>query len=677
MSDISIPGVKSRFNTEKMIEDLMKVERVPLERMEKNVEHLQSEKTYWQDVGRRMTSLRESARVLYSFQNPFNDRIASSSNELALTGTAKRDAVEQERYFTVKQVAQADRFLSAPLDEAFKIKEGNYSFSVGEDTVSFTYKGGSLNDFIEALNRRGRDKIKASVITVQPGTKSLLIESLVTGASKKLGFSDAAESLAMDTGMVEKVNESKRDLTLSQNTVQAQNTANPQAVSFGEGVLNLGAGSTAKIPFGAALPDQNSLTLKFEISTKVRNDAGLAVSGPPPGPSIPATGSISYGGIVVESDNSTVPVPAYTPPEPPKRVDDMNVLSLTFSDGTGAALPPIRDSENFNVYQYNLADVAGGKTIVSMDLVNRNTNRDVSIRNISIFDPNASGGFKPANPVSRAQDAIVSMEGIEIQRPTNTIDDLIPNVTLNVKRPTDTAVSLRIEPDRESIKDAIYNMVGNYNQLMADINILTRNDEKIIQELTYLSKDEQTAYKEKLGAFSGDTTLNQFKNTMQRIASAPYPTIAEQEVVLLSQIGIGTDVRRSGAGGYDASRLRGYLEIDEKALDAALQSNLPAIQQLFGRDTDGDLIIDSGVAFSLDGLMKPYVETGGIITLKTGTIDSKISQEQRRIETMDKQLANKESELKRQYGAMEGAYNRMESTASSLDQFSRRNSNNN
>ncbi len=217
--------------------------------------------------------------------------------------------------------------------------------------------------------------------------------------------------------------------------------------------------------------------------------------------------------------------------------------------------------------------------------------------------------------------------------------------------------------------------MADINILRANTNEINRNDETIINELTYLTDEERSKMSEKAGAFSGDTTLNQVKNTMQRIISSPYPTEAEQDIALLAQIGIGTDVRRSGIGGYSASRMRGYLEIDEDALDAALLDNLPAVQKLFGQDTDGDLIVDSGIAYELDRLTRSYVETGGIISLKTGTIDSKISQEQRRIDTLDRQLASREDQLKREYGAMEGAYNRMESTASSLDQFSRRNNN--
>jgi flagellar hook-associated protein 2 len=94
-------------------------------------------------------------------------------------------------------------------------------------------------------------------------------------------------------------------------------------------------------------------------------------------------------------------------------------------------------------------------------------------------------------------------------------------------------------------------------------------------------------------------------------------------------------------------------------------------------DTNGDLIADTGVAFNLDYLARPFVETGGIISLKTGTIDSRISQDTRRIETMDRQLAAREAALRVQCSQMESAYARMEQMSSSLDNFSRQNSNNN
>ncbi|MDR1143815.1 MAG: flagellar filament capping protein FliD [Spirochaetaceae bacterium] len=661
MSDIYIPGVKSRFNTDTLIEDLMKVERIPKDRAEKQIETLQTEKGYWQEIGRRVGSLRESARSLYSFQNPFSERIARSSDDSVLTATATRQAVEQERSFSVRQIARADRFLSNPLDTSFRVPEGNYGFKIGGDEISFNYRGGTLKDFTEVLSRRGRGKIQASIVSVEKGTQSLLVESLVTGAENRLSFSGAAEGLARSLGLGESAEESgdpplpaKAAVLEASRTVPAENTA---TIAFPEDARNLSA--------------HGGMILSFETSTKITPQDNT-VPLPPPGPSIPKPGSVSYGGITVENDVSSVPLPEWEAPPPPRRVDDLAMLSLRFTDDSSAALPLVGDSSAFVPSKINLDELTGGKTIASMEVVNNNTNRDLSIRNITVINPVPPPAFKPGNAVSTAQDAIIDMEGIEIKRPSNEISDLIPGVTVIARAPSDRPVTLNVEPDREAVKDAIISMVGNYNRLMAELNVTTRADERVVQELSYLSPEEQADLRKRLGVFSGDSMLNQFKNGLQQAVSGAYPTQAERDLAMLAQIGIGTDVRRSGATtGYDPSRLRGYLEIDEKVLDAALQKDLSAIQQLFGYDTDGDLIVDSGIAHALEGLSKPYVETGGIVSLKTGTIDSKINQEQRRVATLDRQLEAKEESLKRQYGRMESAYSRMEAMGTSLDNFSR------
>ena len=657
MSDVYVPGLRSRFDSEKTIQDLMRLERVPKDRAEENVSRLEAQKSYWQDVGRRMTSLRESARSLYSFQNPFSDRLARSSDESALTATAMRETNEQIRNFTIKQIAQADRFLSEPLENSFRVESGNYSFTVGKDEISFDFRGGTLKEFVDILNRRGRDKIQASLIAVKPGTNSLLIESKVTGAENRMSFSGAAEALGLKTGMVELANDSRQRIE-------------------GDYQINAGENSSIRAPQG--INAAANLVLRYDTTTTVRPTEPWTIPRPPPGPSIPTIGSISYGGIVIQSEASTVSLPPWEPPPPPRRVDDMDMVSLSLSNGNVVLLPPVTDSTSWKTNEYALGGLPAGVKIVSIDVMNYNTHRDVSLRNIQVLDPNAIGGIKPLNPVSTAQDAIITMEGIEIQRPGNAINDLLPGITLTLKNPTEKPVNLTIEPDREGVKNAIVSLIVNYNLLMAEINILTRTDTRVLDELTYLSKEEKDNYQKRLGAFQADSTLNQFRNVLQRTVTSPYPTSLDRELSLLSQIGIGSDIGRGGAStGYDATRLRGYLEFDEKTLDAAIATKLVAIKELFGSDTSGDLLVDTGIAYNLETLARPYVETGGIISLKTGTADSRIGSEQRRIDTFDRQLAAKEAELKSQYAQMESAYSRMERMAQSLDRFSQQNSNNN
>jgi flagellar hook-associated protein 2 len=491
MSDAYIPGIQSRLGSDKLIEDLMRLERVPRDRAESNIERYETQKGYWQSISTRISALRESARQLFSFNNPFNEFVARSSDDSVLVATASRTADEQIRSFTVKQVAASDRFLSNPLQEDFHVEGGTYTFSIGSEDISLDFRGGTLTEFTDALNRRSRDKLQASLVAVKPGTKSLFIESKVTGEENRLSFANAAVNLGVSTGM-------------------------------------------------------------------------LAVG------------------------------------------DD---------------------------------------------------------------------GQRALNPISTAQDSIITMEGIQIQRSSNEISDLVPGVTIKAMDVSDKAVRINIQPDRESIKDAIISFVGNYNRVLAEINLLTLNDIKVIEELSYLSVEEAAEYRKNLAPLAGDTTLMQMRNSLTRIMGSPYETSQGLDMVLLVQIGIGTDVRRSGGG--STSQLRGYLEIDEKALDAAIATNLNGIRQLFAYDTDGDLVADTGIAYSIDLLTRPYVETGGLLAQKTNNMDSRISQEQQRIATIDRQLAAKEADLKKQYAQMESAYSRMEQMTTSFDRFSQQNSNNN
>jgi len=270
------------------------------------------------------------------------------------------------------------------------------------------------------------------------------------------------------------------------------------------------------------------------------------------------------------------------------------------------------------------------------------------------------------------------MEGIEISRPTNEISDLLPGVTLTVRETTDRPVRLQIAPDREAVKNSIIAFVGNYNRLMAEINILTRNDPSVVNELTWLTNDERQDAMARLGSFAGNSTLSQLRNSLMRIVSSPFETSDEQGLSLLAQIGISTDPRRAGSsgGGADASRLRGYLDIDERLLDAAIENRLTGVRQLFGNDTTGDLLTNTGVAFAVDALTRGYTERNGIFAMQTNSIDSRIASEQRRVATLDRQLANREADLRRQFAQMEGAFNRMEHMSQSLDNFMMQNRNN-
>jgi flagellar hook-associated protein 2 len=80
-------------------------------------------------------------------------------------------------------------------------------------------------------------------------------------------------------------------------------------------------------------------------------------------------------------------------------------------------------------------------------------------------------------------------------------------------------------------------------------------------------------------------------------------------------------------------------------------------------------VVNAGVAYSLDALLRPYVQTGGILSSRVAGTDTLIARNTREITDYEKRLVAKEAELKRKYGLMEGALSEMEKNSQTLKNF--------
>ncbi|MEI6385309.1 MAG: flagellar filament capping protein FliD [Spirochaetota bacterium] len=665
MSDISsIPGVgTSKYGTDKLIEGLMKVERVPRDRAQTQLDTFTKQKSVWTDLGRTVSAVRDSARTMYSFRNPFADRIAKSSEEDVLTATATREALEQTRKVQVEKVATADRFISANEPKDFKVPAGSYGFSVGEKKIDLNYAGGSLQEFADALARKGRDLISAQVVGVTSDTKALVIESLKTGEKNRLGFSGDSEKFAIDIGMVERVTTRSQNLDPAHPGIWSQ-PISTQAVRASGGSLALSLGGEVKLDLGSPTAT-NGMSLEIRYKLVKPPDPPSPVA--PPGPSIPASGSVTFAGITIKGAPSEAGLPEWTPPPTPPRIDDSQMLYALAPNGGEVAMEALADSNEPRTLKIELSSLL--PEIAAIGLRNRDTSRQLEVLSARVFDPKESGGFRPTHPVATAGDALIKVDGIEATRDSNEVKDIIPGVTINLKDASDKVVKLTVEPDRKAAKEAIIALVGNYNKLMAWTNILSRADPTVVAQIDYFTEAEKKTATERLGLYQGDSTLSVLRSSLQRAVSSPFPTRAGAEISLLSQIGISTDSRKPGSNqGVDSARLKGYLEIDEETLDKTLASNFQAVKEIFGNATNGDLIVNTGAAFTLESIARPYVETGGIFSVKNQTLDSQISSQKRTISSLDDSLTAKERALKTKYGMMEGALNGMNSTSASISQ---------
>ena len=669
MADITIPGVSDKYGTTNLIQQLMDVERVPLTREQERLDSYKAEQDAWRSVNKAMSSLRESVRVLYSFDNPFNTKLASSTEENAITASPDRNAEIGSFKIKVEQIAEADRFLSGEIDNSFEVPEGKYTFLVNEKEISFNWKGGKLSDFVTSLNRRGNNTIKASLIGVSGTKKSLLIESLLTGKENALIFKDDAFNFALDVDMIQEKKGEEKLLASTKNDLEQLSGYALTSVKVEDELITVPPKSGFFIEVPRSIKDDKNQQINFTVRLEGKEEAQTQVE-KEKFPILPSAAMVQFKDAIVFNMDSEL---GYTPETKVTKIEPVEDFSLVFLQTENEEIPLGKvDSTGLETsFQINVSDYED--KIENIIVKNNNTGKTAYISFPSATNPNAEKGFEPSNPISVAQDAKVKYEGITMYRPTNKIDDIVENVTLNLEAPTEKTATIKIEPDTETAKESIIELVGYYNQLIAEINILTQNKPELISELDYLSTEEIEAYEEKLGMFSGDSTLTSSKSSLQRIMTNTYP-IEGSTIRLLSQIGISSNA--TGSTGYDATKLRGYFEIDESKLDEMLKDNISDIKNLFGYDSDGDMIIDTGVAYLMEKNLQAYVQTGGILASKTRTLDTKISNSEKTISRLETQLETKEQEYRTKFGNMESTLSNLESQSDSITNFNNQQSKN-
>ena len=425
MSDMNIPGIGAG-KYDNLIETLMKKERAPRDSAAEELKKYERQNTIWRNIGQFSSEIREKTRELYSFNNPFVEKIVVSSNERAVTATASRDAREQTFKISIDQIAQADSFLSKEVPKDFQIPKGVYTFTVGEKNVSIRWQGGKYRSFADAVNKRGKDIIRISEIKTSPTAVSLLFESQLTGEANKLVFSDDALSFALENEIIKKNDRPVVNVEKTPADVPAQ--------------------TTERIAFSQTVRGARQYTLEYTVTV---HSSGSSVSDGAPSAAgeteasggdavYEQPGFVSYKGVTVTnalSDSAIAPesLGLHTGAGA-SVVEDYAVLSLISPRGTLIPLPALADTaeaQTFSIPLSEYGDLAG------LAVHNNNTDKTISIENIKVYDPKATSEYVPVNPVSQAQEAALTFEGIPVKRSKNKIDDLIPGVTLQLEDTTD------------------------------------------------------------------------------------------------------------------------------------------------------------------------------------------------------------------------------------------------
>jgi len=162
-------------------------------------------------------------------------------------------------------------------------------------------------------------------------------------------------------------------------------------------------------------------------------------------------------------------------------------------------------------------------------------------------------------------DAAFTVDGVSVTRASNSIDDVVDGITLELGSEGSAAVT--IARDTESIDEAVGEFVSAYNTLRSQVSTLAA------------------------GELSGDSTVLRIESQVRSALNTALGGTGVFQYV--QQIGVSTNED-------------GNLVLDSSVLTSALEGDLEGVAALFSN-------ADTGFAVRLDTLLEGFVSSDGLI----------------------------------------------------------------
>ncbi|UZT76643.1 flagellar filament capping protein FliD [Ectopseudomonas chengduensis] len=260
-------------------------------------------------------------------------------------------------------------------------------------------------------------------------------------------------------------------------------------------------------------------------------------------------------------------------------------------------------------------------------------------------DPDNAGAFlKPSSDsgaggvISQAKSAKLTIDGLQLVRDSNKIEDALEGVTLDLvaaQSATDLTdgktINLTVGVDKSSVKSNLQKFVDAYNALITSSAQLT-------------AVVEVEGSKPVAGPLVGDSTVRNvlagLRNEIVKMTGG-----GESGVRALADLGITT--------GKD-----GKLSLDDATLTKALDTNFDQVgAYLTGSD---------GLMGRLSGFVSSYVATDGVLKQRDSALRDTLKSVDAQRESLNKRVESLQTRLYAQYNAMDSLVGQLTRTSESL-----------
>ncbi|AHH10305.1 flagellar filament capping protein FliD [Borrelia coriaceae] len=647
-SGFFVPGLDSKYNIKEIRESILKPDKAKVDESVKKLEHLEQEKRAWQIINKKVSTLNSIAKQITSINSPFNYMSGNSGNDDVLSLSARYGAKNETYKIDVNQVASSDIFLSSNFKQKeINIPVGDYVFLVGDKEIKIR-NNGDIESLVKDINNRGKGFLSAKLVkSDSAGNNRLILRSLKEGENNRLIMKDAALKLAKQIGILSELT-TNFSPSLSEIVSTQQNSMN--RISFDDGDVVLEPLSEIAIDIPENIEISSRSKIRFEIKYYDTDNKGILseiVFNP---------GEATFEGAKVEGEDSIIDLEFDSKPLlREKQYIQMNMIKI-HNGKDSLELPPINVASDFEKVE---VDIGALSDLQEINIENKVNNKVFVVRNIEIFDPKNRDGYLPINAKSFAENAKIKFDGVDVERDSNVINDLIPNVTLNLKQASDDTIVVRVEPDYEGIKKLLLDFLIAYNAVLAEINIVGLNEANLdgqksdlLEEWTYLTEDEREEAYKNLGILRAELTLRNIKSRLESIMFNAYRT-NDPNFSIINQIGVFTKSMSSSGG------LSRYLDLDDKKFNEILQNNMSSVKELFAVDFNDDRIYDDGLAKMLGDYLSPLISAGGFIYNKIRNYDIKIPNEKNVVEDYKKKYEEKEKKVEGELNTLDFTVKRM------------------
>lgn len=300
--------------------------------------------------------------------------------------------------------------------------------------------------------------------------------------------------------------------------------------------------------------------------------------------------------------------------------------SATVTLEPGSTLADLRDAINDQAGSLVSASIVDNGTAQQLVITGRQTGEgqkfslegEDGLAGLT-FDPDNSPPTDPTSPVYQVQagqDARFTFNGLTVTRSSNTIDDLIPGVTLTLQSATEQTSTLSVQRDDSALTQAMQEFVDAYNAV-----------NNTLYTLSYYDPETKTA-----GPLSGDASVrmiqSQLRNSLNSLTgSGPLRNFTD--------LGLSFDDK-------------GTLSLDEAKFAQALQNAPEAVNQmLVGTDAQ------PGLARRLAPVLEANLQTGGMLDARVQGLTASVTMIDRQKERLESQLGRIEQNYLRQFNAMD------------------------